>query len=693
MTVHLRVDGKVAVITLDYPPVNALSVGAGLVGSLREAVRTTIADPSVEAIVLTGAGALFSGGADITDFSGDTAELELTRTTLNEIEAAAKPVVIALNGTALGGGLELAMVGHYRIATRKAKLGLPEVSLGLLPGAGGTQRLPRLVGVPAAIDMMVGGRPISAEEGVKLGLLDRVVDGDAVAAALSFVAETGGLRPRPTGQLPVPDAAPAAIAAARAALKAGALNAAPGEIIDCAEAASTLGLTEGLAFEAARFTTLLASEASLGLRHAFFGQRAVARIPNLPEDVTPLRIAGTAVVGGGLMGTGIALALLNAGLPVTLVEARADALAKAEATIAATINRDVAKGRLSTAAAAARLALLRPTSALADVAQADLVIEAVFEEMGVKQQIFRALDDIAKPSAILASNTSTLDLNVIASATRRPDRVVGLHFFSPANIMRLLEIVRGAATSPSVLVTAMAFARQIGKVGVVAGVCDGFIGNRLFEECLRQAFFLAEEGALPQQIDAALERWGMAMGPHRTLDLAGQDIGWSIRKRRAVEQPDRPYSTFPDRLCELGRFGQKTGRGIYRYADGRAAEVDPEVEAMLIAHSAESNIERRRIDDREIIDRCILTMVNEGARLLEEGIAYRPVDIDIVFLNGYGFPSERGGPMFHADRLGLPRVLERIRELAGGRHGWVWKPAPLLVDLVSRGASFASLNR
>jgi len=404
-------------------------------------------------------------------------------------------------------------------------------------------------------------------------------------------------------------------------------------------------------------------------------------------------IASVAVIGGGLMGTGIATAILSADLPVTLIEPQPEARARAEATIARTIRRDVEKGRIAADQGTARIGRLRMAEESAAAAGADLVIEAVFEDLAVKAQVFRALDRIARPGAILASNTSTLDLDAIAGFTDRPDHVVGLHFFSPANVMKLIEIVRGQATAPEVLATAMAFTRRIGKIGVIAGNCDGFIGNRIFEEYLRQAYFLAEEGALPQQIDAALEAWGMAMGPYRTMDLAGQDIGWKIRQRRAIEQPDRPYSGFPDRICALGRFGQKVGKGIYLYPDGRTATIDPEIDALLIAYSAEQGIARRTIGDEEIVERCLMAMINEGARILEEGIAYRPADIDSVYRHGYGFPAARGGPMAYADSLGLPHVAARIDALARGRNGWAWQASPLLKDLAARGGRFAELDR
>ncbi len=435
----------------------------------------------------------------------------------------------------------------------------------------------------------------------------------------------------------------------------------------------------------------MTNQAEAALRHGAEARALAARVPGL-EGVAPRAIASVAVVGGGLMGTGIAVAILNAGLRVTLIEPRDDARSRAGASIAKTIHRDVDKGRIDGATAGLRIAALSMAGDLQSAADADLVIEAVFEEMSVKREVFGALDRIVGPDTILASNTSTLDLDAIAACTTRPDRVVGLHFFSPANVMKLLEVVRGAATSPATLASAMHFGAAIGKSPVAAGVCDGFIGNRMFEEYLRQAWFLLEEGALPAQLDGALTDWGMAMGPCAVMDLAGQDIGWSIRKRRAVEQPDRPYSRVPDLVCELDRYGQKTGAGFYRYSDGRRAEHDPEIDALIAAESARIGLDRRVIGDDEIVERCVFALVNEGAKILGEGIAARPLDIDVVWLDGYGFPATRGGPMHFADSYGLPRILAAIERLAGGRHGWAWTPAPLLVELVRDGRNFGSLN-
>jgi len=429
-----------------------------------------------------------------------------------------------------------------------------------------------------------------------------------------------------------------------------------------------------------------------GLNHASVGERIVARIPGLADEVAPRPISRVGVVGGGLMGTGIAIALLNAGFSVTLVELRPEALAKAGETIRKTIQRDVERNRIVQSAADARIAAFSPAQTLDAIAEVDLVIEAVFEEMGVKKEIFTALDAVTRPDAILASNTSTLDLNAIADLVADPSRVVGLHFFSPANIMRLLEVVRGRRTADDVLATAMALGQRMGKVSVVSGVCDGFIGNRIFEEYLRQVWLLLEEGALPQQIDAAMEHWGMAMGPCRTMDLVGQDIGWAIRKRRSVEQPDRPYSAVIDRICEAGRFGQKTGKGLYAYPDGRTSQIDAEAARLIEAYSHEIGLQRRIITDEEIVSRCLLAMINEGAHILGEAIAYRPVDVDMVYLHGYGFPRERGGPMFQADRIGATALIERLRELETGRNGWAWAPAPLIARLAAGNQRFADLN-
>jgi 3-hydroxyacyl-CoA dehydrogenase len=689
MPIEVTRSGAVVVLNLANGAVNALSIGNGFVGEIARAFSIAAADPFCQTIVIAGAGRMFCGGADISDFDGDPTQVNRLRELVAMIEACNTPVIMAIHGMALGGGLELALAGHYRVVEAGARLGLPEVTLGLLPGAGGTQRLPRLIETGPALDLMLSGKLLTAAQAVQLGLADHLAEGDVVEAA-TVIANSLAPRGRRTGELPCPADVDVAVAARRAKLGSS-LNAAQSKILDCV-AAITDDLSAGLKLEAGLFGELIATEASRGLRHAFFGERTVARIPGLSTDIRPRDIRTVGVVGGGLMGTGITIALLNAGLAITMVEMRGDALANAAAMIRKTIGRDVEKGRISQAAADARIGAFSGATTLEALVDVDLVIEAVFEDMTVKKQVFSALDAIVRPNTILASNTSTLDLDAIAALVKNPSRVVGLHFFSPANIMRLLEVIRGRETAQDVLATAMAFGKRIGKVSVVSGVCDGFIGNRMFEEYMRQAGFLLEEGALPQQIDAALERWGMAMGPCRTMDLAGQDIGWAIRKRRAVEQPDRPYSAVFDRICEQGRFGQKSGKGVYLYPDGRTAEPDANIHMLIEAYSAEIGLARRTIPDGEIVERCLLALINEGAKIVGEGIAYRPVDVDIVYLHGYGFGRERGGPMFQGDLMGLPALLEKLRKYANGRNGWAWSPAPLIEQLAAQGGRFQDLN-
>jgi len=688
MLVEATRKGTTTVVRLANGPVNALSIANGFLARLAAAIKEAEADPEVAAIVVAGEGRIFCGGADIKDFDGDPTQIDRLRDLVAQVEACTKPVIMAIHGAALGGGLELAMAGHYRIAHSGTRLGLPEVSLGLLPGAGGTQRLPRLTGAAPAIAMMLSGKPVDARRALDLGLLDEVTEGDVVEAAL--VRAAAGVSIRRTGDLPPPPALDEAVAKARDALTPG-RSQAPAFIVDCVSVVAG-GLETGLKVEAGLFARLMASPASRGLRHVFFGERIVARVPGLGADVRPRSLESVGVIGGGTMGTGIAIALLGAGLSVTMVELRPEALDGARATIEKTILRDAEKGRIDREAANLRIARFHPAADLSALSSADLVIEAVFEQMDVKAHVLQQLDAVVRPDTILASNTSTLDLGILADAVADPSRVVGLHFFSPANIMRLLEVVRGARTAPDILVTALDLGRRMGKVSVISGVCDGFIGNRVFEEYLRQVWFMLEEGALPAQIDGALERWGMAMGPCRTMDLVGQDIGQAIRQRRAVEQPDRPYSAVIDKVCELGRFGQKSGAGLYAYADGRTAEPDPAIEQLILDHSAQLGLVRRPISDEEIVSRCLLAMINEGARIVGEGIAYRPVDVDMTYLHGYGFPRDRGGPMFQADLLGLPGVLAQLQALAAGRNGWAFTPAPLILERVAAGKDLQSLN-
>ncbi|MES2174978.1 MAG: 3-hydroxyacyl-CoA dehydrogenase NAD-binding domain-containing protein [Pseudomonadota bacterium] len=676
-------------IILDNPPVNAL--GLPVRRYIITAIEAAEADPAIRCIIIRGGGGLFTAGADIAEFRTDQMQILWLPDLVDRIEACSKPVIAAISGNCLGGGMEMVLACHFRIADTSARFALPEVKIGILPGAGGTQRLPRLVDPAVALELMISGRTIDALRAHEIGLVDRIVDGDLVAEAFKIAAADRLPPIRRTGSISPPVNLAEAVAETRASLRKGGLSASPERIVECV-AAIEADFAPGRAVEKRLFAELMDSQAARGLQHAFFGERKVARIPGIGADIRPRSIKTVGIVGGGLMGTGIAIALLNAGLDVIVVETRGDARDKARDTVGRTILRDVEKRRVSQSEADARLAALTLAPSLEALADVDLVIEAVFEDLAVKREIFTTLDSIVRSDTILASNTSTLDLDAIAAFTSDPSRVVGLHFFSPANIMRLLEVVRGGRTAPDVLATAMAFARRIGKVGVVSGVCDGFIGNRMFEEYLRQAYFLLEEGALPQQIDQAMEAWGMAMGPLRVLDLAGQDIGWAIRKRRAVEQPDRPYSGIVDRICEMGRFGQKVGKGIYNYADGRTAVPDPEIERLFADYSAEIGLERRSISDAEIVERCLLALINEGARIVGEGIAYRPVDVDMIFLNGYGFARERGGPMFQADEQGRATVLEKIRILAAGRNGWAWEPAALLVELAAQGKRLADLN-
>jgi 3-hydroxyacyl-CoA dehydrogenase len=691
---HYRLQNTVAVITLDNPPVNGLGFETRV--ETAAGLDRALADSGVAAIVLTGAGKLFSGGADIREFNTPKATAEPTLHTLIRIvESASKPVVAALNGTCVGGGLELALACHYRVATANASVGLPEVRIGLLPGAGGTQRLPRAVGVEAALNMIVSGANMSVRDLARTALFDEVTQGDAVEAAIAFarkaVAEERPLKRVRDIRIDYPNA-DGYFGFARNSVAAVTKNyPAPLKCVDAVAAAVSKPFEEGLRYERSLFLQLVQTPESRALRHAFFAERAAAKIPDIPDDTPARGIHNVAVIGAGTMGGGIAMNFLSAGLPVTLLEMSQELLDRGVATIRRNFEASVAKKKLAPDKLNAAMALLRPTLHYDDLSNADLVIEAVFEEMDIKQQVFRELQRATKPDAILATNTSTLDVNRIAAATSRPQDVLGMHFFSPANVMKLLEVVRGDKTGKDVLKTVMDVAKRIRKTAVVAGVCDGFIGNRMVEHYLRQAMFLLEEGAAPAQVDRALEKFGMAMGPFRMSDLAGNDVGWRIRKRRYVEKPQMRYSRIADRLCESGRYGQKTGAGWYRYEAGRRdAIADPAVDAMIVSYRKELGITPRKIADDEIVDRLILALVNEGARILDEGIALRASDIDLVYLTGYGFPPYRGGPMFYADTLGLYNVARRMKELATipNADAEFWKPAPLLARLASEGRTF-----
>ncbi|HEV8500533.1 MAG TPA: 3-hydroxyacyl-CoA dehydrogenase NAD-binding domain-containing protein [Casimicrobiaceae bacterium] len=694
MATRYETRGDVAVITLDNPPVNGL--GHVVRSALAEGLDRARDDPAVKAIVLTGDGKSFSGGADIREFNTPKAHAEPTLATLIRIaEASAKPIVVAINGTCMGGGLELALGCSHRVAAAGAQVALPEVKLGLLPGAGGTQRLPRVAGVETALSMIVTGASVPAAQLAKTALFDDVVDGDVVDAAITLgrrvAAEARPPRRVRDLRIDYPNAEGYFQFARNTVAAMSKGYPAPLKCVDAVAASVAKPFDEGLRYERSLFLELVQTPESKALRHAFFAERAAARIPGIPDGTPARKIERMAVIGAGTMGGGIAMSFLSAGIPVTLLESTAEALDRGTATIRRNYDSTVKKGRLAPEALARNLALLSPTLSLADVAQADLVIEAVFEDMDVKQALFRRLDDVARPGAILATNTSTLDVNRIAAATRRPQDVLGAHFFSPANVMKLLEIVRGSATADDALVTLMQTAKRIGKTAVVAGVCDGFIGNRMLEQYVRQAMFLLEEGASPQQVDRALEAFGMAMGPFRVGDLAGNDIGWHIRQRRYVDKPQVTYSRVGDRLCERGRFGQKTGAGWYRYAAASREPIpDPEVDALIAAYRQEIGVSPRTIGAEEIVDRCVLALVNEGARLLEEGIAQRASDIDVVYLTGYGFPRQRGGPMFYADTRGLYNVVRTLDRLAAmpRADAAFWQPAPLLARLAAEGRTF-----
>ncbi|MDF3086313.1 3-hydroxyacyl-CoA dehydrogenase NAD-binding domain-containing protein [Burkholderia sola] len=692
MAVDYSTRDGVAVITLNNPPVNGLGLSTrqGVMDALDRAAQ----DPSVTAIVLTGAGRAFSGGADITEFNTPKALQEPTlHTVIRAVEASAKPVVAALHSVVMGGGLELALGAHYRIAAPGAQVALPEVKLGLLPGAGGTQRLPRAVGLETALNMIVSGAPVPSEQLAKSGLFDEMADGDLLDAAVAFARKVGaqnGPHPRVRDRKIVHENAAGFIQFARNSARAAAPNfPAPHKCIDAIEAGVLNGFDKGSIAEREGFVALMMTPESRALRHAFFGERAASKIPDVPAD-TPLReIRRVGVIGAGTMGGGIAMNFINAGLPVTLLETKQDALERGLATIRKNYDAQVKKGKLTQEKLDARIALITPTLSYDDLKDADLIVEAVFEELGVKEQVFRKLDEVAKPGAILASNTSTLDVDKIAAFTKRPQDVVGMHFFSPANVMKLLEVVRGAQTAKDVLATVMAVAKKIRKTAVVSGVCDGFIGNRMIEQYIRQALFMLEEGALPAQVDRAIEKFGFAMGPFRMSDLAGNDIGWAIRKRRYVEQPGLHYSKIADRLCEQGRFGQKTGAGWYDYVPGeRKAKPSPLVDEMVVAYSKERGVERRKIGDDEIVERLVFALVNEGAKILEEKIASKASDIDMVYLTGYGFPLWRGGPMLYADTVGLYNVERAIRRYAAAPNGDAWQLAPSIVELAKAGRGF-----
>ena len=692
MSAAYQQHGSIAVITLNNPPVNGL--GYATRSGIVEGVNRALDDAAIKAIVITGGGRAFSGGADIKEFNTPAALQEPSlHTVIEVIENAGKPVIAAIHAVAMGGGLELALGCHYRVAVPGAQIALPEVKLGILPGAGGTQRLPRVIGLEAALNMIISGTPVASEKLAGTKLFDQMIEGDLLPGALAFAAKVADIRPLPKVRdikIKYPNSDGYLQFARNTVRVVAGPFPAPLKCVEAVAAAvSAKKFDDGLKVERDLFLELVQTPESKSLRHAFFGERAASKIPDVPAD-TPLReIKSAAVIGAGTMGGGIAMNFANAGIPVKILEMKQEALDKGLATIRKNYENSMKKGKLTQEKFDQRVGLITGTLAYADLGTADIVVEAAFEDMGVKETVFKQLDAVMKQGAILASNTSTLDVDQIAAFTKRPQDVIGLHFFSPANVMKLLEIVRGAKTGKDVLATTMALAKKIKKTGVVSGVCDGFIGNRMIEQYIRQAGFLLEEGCLPEQVDKAIEKFGFAMGPFRMSDLAGNDIGWYIRKRRYLEKPDVTYSKVADLLCEKGRYGQKTSAGWYDYKVGdRKPYPSKEVNDMIIAHSAELKLERRKISDQEIIERLLYALVNEGAHILEEGIAMRASDIDMIYLTGYGFPLFRGGPMFYADTVGLSNVVMAMQRHAKGHHGSAWKVAPLLAKLAAEGKTF-----
>ena len=697
MTATTQIRGDVAVITLANPPVNGLGYETrlGIVNGLEQALN----DAAVKAIVITGAGKAFSGGADIREFGSPKAVAEPNLlSVILALEASSKPIVAAIHSVAMGGGLELALGCHYRVTAPGAQIALPEVKIGLIPGAGGTQRLPRVLGLENALNMIVSGEPVASELLAKAPgqkLFDKLIEGDLMEGAIAFAREVADKRPLPlVRKLEVEHPNPQAyLQFARNTVGAMAKNfPAPPKCVDAVAASTTMKFDAGMKYEREIFTALMFTPECKALRHAFMAERATTKIPDVPAD-TPVRdVKKLAVIGAGTMGGGIAMNFLNAGIPVVMLEMKQEALDRGVATIRKNYEAQVKKGKLKQDKYEQRMALLSTTLNYADLKDADMVIEAVFEDMAVKEQVFKTLDEVMKPGAILASNTSTLDVNKIAAFTKRAQDVIGTHFFSPANVMKLLEVVRGAKTAKDVLATVMALGKKIKKTCVVSGVCDGFIGNRMIEQYSRQAGFLLEEGCTPAQVDKAVEKFGFAMGPFRMGDLAGNDVGWYIRKRRYLEKPNLRYSKTADLLCEMGRFGQKTGAGWYDYVAGKRDAIPSKlVEDMIAKHRTELGITPRKISDEEIVQRLVFALVNEGARIVEEGIALRASDIDMVYLTGYGFPLFRGGPMNYADTVGLFNVVQAMKRFAKNPNddATFWQPAPLLAKLAAEGKTFS----
>ena len=698
--IQLSKDNDIAIITINNPPVNALS--PGVPQGIGESIRKIQQDDSVKAAVLIGGGRTFVAGADINEFvkmtSGKLKRGVGLLPLLLEIEDCRKPVVVAIHGNALGGGLELAMSGHYRVAAAGAQVGQPEVNLGIIPGAGGTQRLPRLAGVAKAIEMCTGGKPVKAPEALKFGIIDRVIEGDLLAGAVAFAREVAGKPTRKTRErnerLGTPEENAPTVAAARETVRKKQRGLmAPLVAIDAIEAATRLPFEDGCQNEQRLFDECLFSDQSKALIHAFFAEREVSKIPDVPKETPVIAVNSAALIGAGTMGAAIAMVFANAGIPVVMKDVDQDALDRGIASIKKNYAVSVKRGRFTQEYVDERMKLIKTTLRYEEIAGADLVIEAVFESMALKKEVFAEIDRAAKRGAIIASNTSTLNLDEIAATTSRPESVIGLHFFSPANVMRLLEIVRGRRTSKEVIATCLQLAKKLGKTGVLVGNCWGFVGNRMFLPYIREAQFLVEEGAAPEEVDKAITDFGMAMGPLAVSDLGGLDVSYRVwREHRSQEKPGARRAYLEDHLVESGRLGQKTGSGWFKYDAERRATPDPEVAELIRKWNAEAGTPQRTISADEILERCIYMLVNVGAQILEEGYALRAGDIDTVYLNGYGFPNYRGGPMWYADTVGLMKVYDRICKLYE-QHGALWEPAPLLKQLAEAGKTFAEYQR
>ncbi|MBV8847653.1 MAG: enoyl-CoA hydratase/isomerase family protein [Bryobacterales bacterium] len=693
--VSLTRHNNVAVVTIDNPPVNALS--PGVPEGIGEAIRSVAQDAAIQAVVIIGGGKTFIAGADIKELEkaaapgGGSAGPDI-HALLQQMEDCPKPVVMAMHGTALGGGLEVAMAGHFRVASPSAQMGQPEVNLGIIPGAEGTQRLPRLVGLAAAVDMCVSGKPVKAPEALSLGLIDKIIEGDLLSGAVDFARKKASGPVVKTRERPVAAGDISAIVASgRAQAKKTRRNqTAPSKVVDALEAAATLPYEEGWKKEREIMKECLASDQARALIHAFFAERAVSKVADIPPETRPYEIRKVAIIGAGTMGGGIAMACANAGIPVVLKDSEQAGLDRGIAAVRRNYESSVKRGRFSQDVMDHRMALIHPQLGYDGFDDADLIVEAVFENMALKREIFAAIDKIAKPDCVLATNTSTLDIDEIAASTSRPQMVTGLHFFSPAHVMRLVEIVRGKASSKEVLATALAIAKKLGKVGVVVGNCRGFVGNRMMIPYMREAQLLAEDGATPWQIDKALYDFGMAMGIFAVDDMGGIDVLYRVRQEaKHLEKPGRRQPLVHDKLYHMGRLGQKTGAGWYKYDENRQATPDPEVEALIENTAREAGIKRRAISDDEIVERCIYTLINEGARILQEGYAQRAADIDVIYLTGYGFPAYRGGPMWYADTIGLKKIYDRICEFRHTAGEW-WEPAPLLKKLAEQGGTFAA---